>query len=211
MRSKVTAGLFGAVVLVAGVASVNALAATAKPAAAKPAPKAAATATGSGWVVNKAASSIVFKSNFDGEDFQGKFNSWDAQISFDPKNVAAAKVTATVNTASAQTGDASRDESLPTGQWLDVAKFPKATFTSTSWKDMGGGKYQVAGNFTLHGVTQPMTLPMSIVIAGNTAKANGVVSIDRSKFGVGGGQFRTADTVPFGVQVVIAITATRGK
>lgn len=209
MRSKVTAGLFGALVLVSGVASVNALAATAKPAP-KAAPKSAA-ATGSGWVVNKAASSIVFKSNFDGEDFQGKFNTWDAQISFDPKNVAAAKVTATVNTGSAKTGDASRDESMPTGQWFDVAKFPNATFTSTSWKDAGGGKYQVAGNLTLHGVTQPVTLPMSIAIAGNTAKANGVVAIDRSKFGVGGGQFRTADTVPFGVQVVIAITATRGK
>jgi polyisoprenoid-binding protein YceI len=206
MRSKVTAGLFGALVLVSGVASVNALAAPAKPA-----PKAAPAAAGANWVVNKAASSIVFKSNFDGEDFQGRFNAWDAQISFDPKNVAAAKVTATINTASAQTGDASRDESLPTSQWFDVAKFPKASFTSTSWKDLGGGKYQVAGNLTLHGVTQPVTLPMTIAIAGNTAKANGVVGIDRSKFGVGGGQFRSAETVPFAVQVVIAITATRGK
>jgi len=162
-------------------------------------------------VVNKAASSIVFKSNFDGEDFQGRFNAWDAQISFDPKNLAAAKVTATINTGSAKTGDARRDESMPTGQWFDVAKFPKATFTSTSWKDLGGGKYQVAGNLTLHGVTQPVSLPMSIAIAGNTAKANGAVTIDRSKFGVGGGQFRTAETIPFAVQVVIAITAARGK
>ena len=207
MRSKVTAGLFGALVLVSGVASVNALAATAKPAAKAAAP----AATGSNWVVNKAASSIVFKSNFDGEDFQGRFNAWDAQISFDPKNVAAAKVTATINTGSAKTGDPSRDESMPTGQWFDVAKFPKASFTSTSWKDLGGGKYQVAGNLTLHGVTQPVTLPMSIAIAGNTAKANGAVTLDRSKFGVGGGQFRSAETIPFAVQVVIAITATRGK
>jgi polyisoprenoid-binding protein YceI len=207
MRFKVTAGLFGAFVLVAGAASVNALAAPAKPA-----PKAAApAATGSNWVVNKAASSITFKSNFDGEDFQGKFNSWDAQISFDPKNVAAAKVTATINTGSAKTGDPSQDESLPTSQWFDVAKFPRATFTSTSWKDLGGGKYQVAGNLTLHGVTQPVVLPISLAINGNTAKASGVISIDRSKFGVGGGQFRSSETIPYAVQVALAVTATRGK
>jgi polyisoprenoid-binding protein YceI len=206
MRLKVTAGLFGALVLALGSASGSALAATAKPA-----PKAAPAAAGSNWVVNKAASSIVFKSNFDGEEFQGRFSSWDAQISFDPKNVAAAKVTATINTASAKTGDASRDESMPTGQWFDVAKFPKASFISTSWKDLGGGKYQVAGNLTLHGVTQPVVLPISLAVTGNTAKASGVVSIDRSKFGVGGGQFRSPETVPYAVQVVIAVTATRGK
>jgi polyisoprenoid-binding protein YceI len=206
MRLKVSAGLVGAVVCAAGVISTGVFAAPAKPA-----PKAAAkpAAAGSSWAVNKAASSIVFKSNFDGEDFQGKFSSWDAQITFDPKNVPASKVVATINTKSAATGDPSQTESLPTSQWFDVAKFPTATFTSTAWRDLGGGKYQVAGNLTLHGVTQPVTLNGAIAVNGNAARANFTTTIDRSKFGVGGGQFRSAETIPYGVGLVITIAATR--
>jgi polyisoprenoid-binding protein YceI len=196
MRFHVTAGVLGALAL----ASTAAHAAPAKPAAGNAA-----------WVVNKAASSLTFRSNFDGDDFQGRFGAWDAQISFDPKNLAAAKVVATIQMNSARTGDASRDEMLPTAQWFDVAKYPRATFTSTSWKDMGGGKYQIAGALNLHGVTQPAVLNATIAVNGANARATGTATLDRSKFGVGSGQFRSADAIPFNVGVGFNIVAVRGK
>lgn len=205
MRSTVTAGICGAVLLIAGAGALAAPAPKAAPKAAAP------VAGGSNWVVNKAASSIVFNSKYEGDAFNGRFNNWDAQISFDPKNLAAAKVVTTIRTGQIKTSDEEADGVISTGMGFDAGKFPAATFTSTSFKDLGAGKYQVAGNVTIKGVSQPVVLNGSIAINGATAKANFTTTLDRSKFSVGTGQFKSPETIPNAVQVVMNITAARGK
>ncbi len=168
-----------------------------------------ATAAPPAWTVDKAASRLGFRSSFGGEAVQGAFRRWDAQISFDPKALAASKAVVTVDMASAATGDQSHDQALPTADWFDVAHFPRATFTTTSFKDLGGGRYQALGTLSLRGVAKPMVLPFTLTLAGNQAKMTGAVGINRSAFGVGQGQFKSAETVPFNVTVDIALTARR--
>lgn len=183
--------------------------AAAKAAPAKPAAAPAAKGGVSKWAVDKAASKLGFKSTFSGTAFEGGFKTWTADIAFDPKNLAASKAVVSVDLASAATGDSSRDESLPTDDWFATAKFPKATFTTTSIKDMGGGKYQAAANLSLRGQVKPVVLNFTLAITGDTAKMNGTAVVDRSKFGVGQGQWAAADTVPFPVTVVVNITAKK--
>lgn len=179
---------------------------------ARPAPAAArpATAAAPAWTVNKAASSIRFKSAFSGTAFEGAFTRWDAQINFDPKNLGASKATITIDLASAATGDRDRDESLPTADWFNTARFPRATFTTTAIRDLGGGRYQAVGALNLKGVSKPVTLPFTLAITGDQARMNGQVVIRRNDFGVGQGQFAGADTVPFEVTVTVAVNAKRG-
>ena len=106
-------------------------------AAAAPAPSVKASAPA--WAVDKSQSSIHFRSSFSGMAFEGGFGKWDAQITFDPKNLAASKVVVSVDLASVNSGDQDRDSTLPTADWFNVAKTPRAVFTSTSFKDLGGG------------------------------------------------------------------------
>jgi len=196
-------------IVLSALASI-ALAGTAIAAApAKPAPAPAAKGGAPKWAVNAAASKLGFRSAFSGTAFDGSFRRWNADIAFDPKNLAASKATVTVDMTSVTTGDASRDESLPTDDWFASAKFKTATFTTTSIKDLGGGKYQAAANLTIRGVTKPAVLNFTVAITGADAKMTGTATINRSQFGVGQGQFAGPDTVPHNVTVNVNITAKR--
>jgi len=159
------------------------------------------------WTVDKAASKLAFKSSFSGMPFEGAFQRWDAQIAFDPKDLGASKVNVTIQTGSARTGDGNRDESMPSDDWFAARKFPTATFTAASFKSLGGNRYEADGTLTIRGVSKPVALPFTLDIAGDVAKMNGQVAINRTAFGVGQGEFAGPESVPLEVTVVVAITA----
>ena len=60
-------------------------------------------------------------------------------------------------------------------------------------------------------MTKPIVLPFTLAIAGDTAKVTGQVVLNRSQFGVGQGQFSSADSVPFEVAVPITVVAQRAR
>ena len=161
------------------------------------------------WTVDKTASSLTFKSSFGGDAFQGAFRHWDADIVFDPKALAGSKVVVTVEPGSASTGDSGRDEAIPGSDWFDVAHFPRATFASQSFKDLGGGRYEAAGVLTIRGIAKPMVLPFTLAITGGVAKMTSQIAVNRNAFGVGQGQFKSAETVPLDVALNISLTARR--
>ncbi len=154
-----------------------------------------------------AASRLGFRTTFGGQAVQGAFRRWDAEIVFDPKALTQSKATVTVQLASAATGDPSKDQALPTADWFDVAHFPRATFATTAIKDLGGGRYQAAGTLSLRGVSRPVVLPFTLTITGDRAKMTGSTVVNRSAFGVGQGQFKGADTVPFNVVLDVVLSA----
>jgi polyisoprenoid-binding protein YceI len=176
---------------------------------AAPAPTAAARAPG--WSVVKPGSQIEFAASMNGQGFKGVFRKWDARIAFDPRNLTGSSVVALIDTGSAVTGDASRDESLPTEDWFSTKAFPRASFTANRFKDLGQGRYQALGELNIRGVKRPVTLPFQLVINGDTARMRGSLTIDRRLFGVGQGQWATGEAVATAVQVNIAITAQRAK
>jgi polyisoprenoid-binding protein YceI len=186
--------------VISGIAAAASLAATA--ATAQTAPK---------WIVDPAQSKILFDSSAEGADFEGHFQTWDADIRFDPKNLAQSKVTVTVDTGSAASGDNSRDQTSHSADWLSSVAFPKATFTTKSFKDLGGGKYEAAGELTIRGVTLPVTLPFTLAINGDQATMTGETSLDRSQYGVGQGEYGGSDIVPFNVAVKVSVSAKLAK
>ena len=87
----------------------------------------------------------------------GRFGHVDATIAYNAADITKSTVTATIDVTSVDTGTAPRDAHLKTDAFFDVAKFPTATFTSTSVVK-NGSKLTVSGNFTVHGVTKPVVL-----------------------------------------------------
>jgi polyisoprenoid-binding protein YceI len=67
-------------------------------------------------------------------------------------------VDVTIPLSTFSTSNEQRDGHVKSADFLDVEKYPELTFKSTSVKDLGGDKYEVVGDFTLHGVTKPVTL-----------------------------------------------------
>jgi polyisoprenoid-binding protein YceI len=173
------------------------------------APRAPAAKAAAGWVVDKSASRLGFVAAMNGQAINGAFQRWDARIVFDPAQLGASSVFATIDTASSVTGDQTRDESLPTPDWFASKAFPQASFTSHRFVALGGGRYQVQGDLRIRNVVRPVVLPFTLVITGDTAKMNGSVDIDRTVFGVGQGQFKGTEAVAGKVQVTINLTAHR--
>lgn len=161
------------------------------------------------WTVDKAASKLTFTSSVSGAAFTGTFRTWDAVIHFDPKDLAHSDVTATIDVASAFTGNGDRDAEMPDQDWFWTSHFPKATFVARSFSATGPGRYQAAGVLTLRGVSKPLTLPFALSITGKTAKMNAEVSLNRLAFGVGQGEWSAVDTVPAAVRVDVALSAHR--
>ncbi len=174
------------------------------------APWLAMAAPAPAWTVNP-GSTVGFASTFSGTGFSGRFTRWTAAIRFDPKNLAGSSVSAAIDLASASTGDKDRDQSLPTADFFDVAKFPRATFAATTFRDLGGGRYQAIGQLSLRGVSKPLTLPFTLAITGTQAKMSAAVSLNRLTFGVGQGQWSSTEAIPAAVNVTVNLTARRAK
>lgn len=114
-----------------------------------------------------AHASIQFKISHLGYSWLwGRFNDFDGSFSYDEKSAATSKISVTVNTKSVDSNHADRDKHLRSADFLDVGKFPTATFTSTSYTEGSDGKAKLKGNLTLHGVTKEVELDVTQVGAG---------------------------------------------
>ncbi len=163
------------------------------------------------WIVDHSHSQLTFDAAAEGVAFTGRFATWDADIHFDPKQLAKSKVVVTIETASALTGEGSRDDSAHGPDWLASAMFPKATFTTRSIKDLGSGKYEATGDLTIRDATQTVTFPFTLAMTGDDVTVTGQTVIDRSKFGVGQGEYGTPEVVPFDVTVKVSLAAKLAK
>lgn len=121
-------------------------------------------------------SSVEFKLQHLGLSYYAmKFKSYDATVSFDPANVAASKVTATIKPGDILAGYPSdyvanhkgtkftswEDDLANSTNFLDAKQFPTITFTSTSTAISGERSAKVTGDLTLKGVTKPITLDVT--------------------------------------------------
>jgi polyisoprenoid-binding protein YceI len=155
-----------------------------------------------------AQSEIGFVTKQMGVPVDGKFRKWDAQISFDPKKPEAGKVSLTIDTGSASFGSPEVDSEVPKPEWFGAAKFPQASFQSTSLKALGGGKYEVAGKLTIKGNTKDVVAPVALTQAGGTTTASGAFTIKRLDFKIGEGEWADTSMVANDVQVKFKLAVT---
>lgn len=120
----------------------------------------------------------------------GRFNEFEGEFTYDPDaGPGAQEIRVEVETDSVDSNHAERDKHLRGRTFLDVDEFPTATFTGTDFSgDENGGTMR--GEFTLHGVTRPVTVEVTKVGEGDDpwggyrAGFEGRFSFNRSDFGV---------------------------
>ena len=148
-----------------------------------------------------AQSEISFVSRQMGSPVEGRFRSFDAQITLDPKQLAAAKIVMVVDLASVTLASADTETELRQSDWFDVKKFPQASFTSSAIKAAGPGRIEVVGTFSLKGRSRALTVPVALTQAGGTTTATGAFTIRRLDFKVGDGDWTDTDLIANDVQV----------
>ena len=132
---------------------------------AKPVPPAATANVPAGaYTLDRTHASLIFRVNHLGfSNYTARFKRFDAKLQFDPANLAASKVTASVDVDSLETDfpDPARldfNAVLKGAAWLDVAQFPRMEFASSHIDVTGVNTLRIHGDLTLHGVTRPIVL-----------------------------------------------------
>ena len=88
---------------------------------------------------------------------KGEFKTYEADIDFDAKTKTFNKFSASIDTASIDTGIEKRDTHLKSDDFFLSEKFPKMTFVMKSYK-ADGDEGKMVGELTIRGITKPVTL-----------------------------------------------------
>lgn len=91
----------------------------------------------------------------------GRFNTFDGQFEYDAAAPGKSSIEVEIDTTSIDSNHAERDKHLKGADFLNVSKYPKSTFKSTSFKATSDTEAEVTGEFTLHGVTKTITFPVT--------------------------------------------------
>ena len=165
-------------------------AAVAQPAAAQPRP-----------AQLQPGSEIAFTTKQMGVPVEGKFGKFTAQITLDPKKPETGTVAFSIDTGSARFGSAELDAEVPKPTWLNVPKFPQASFQSSSIKAAGPGRFEVAGKLSIKGAQHDVVVPVQLTQAGATSTATGTFAIKRLSFKVGEGEWTDTSMLADDVQI----------
>ena len=148
-----------------------------------------------------AQSEIAFRVKQRGVPIDGKFRKFDAQLALDPKAPQNGSVALSIDTSSATVGFADSDAELPRPLWFDAAKFPQATFRSSSIQGSGNGRFQVTGKLAIKGTTQDVVVAVVITQSGAASSASGEFTVKRLEYKVGDKEWADVSLVANDVKV----------
>lgn len=148
------------------------------------------------------ASRLEFTADQAGAPVTGRFTRFRAEICFDPADLAASRFDVTIQTASADSGDAERDAALASEDFFASERIPEARYRTGKLIAGKGGKFAAEGQLSLRGVTKPVPIAFSYARAADgTAKLDGEAKLSRLAFGVGQGDW--TDTEWVGDEVIV--------
>ena len=157
--------------------------------------------------VQKDKSRIDFTYKQMGVAVDGKFRRFSSTLSFDPAKPTAAKASFDVELASVDTGAPEGDQEVVGKPWFNAAAFPTARFVSGAVKPLGSNRYEVAGELSIKGKTQPVVVPATFTAQGNSGVFEGSFTLRRADFSIGEGSWSKFDIVANDVVVKFRITA----
>ena len=140
--------------------------------------------------IDKAHSELAFQVRHLLTKVRGRFSDFSGTIEFDYDEPARSKVQVTLDAASIDTGEPTRDTHLRSGDFFAVDEFPQLTFASTKITPRGKELYDVEGDLTIHGVTKRVVLPVTHLGRAKDPWGNeklafeGETTINRKDFGL---------------------------
>jgi polyisoprenoid-binding protein YceI len=147
---------------------------------------------------------------------RGSFGDFSAEITVG-ENPLESSLSAVVQMASIDTGNADRDGHLRTNDFFAIDEFPTMTLVSTSLVDNGDGTYTMNADLTIKGVTRPVAFELEFAGTGQDPWGNtkagfsASATINRKDFGIEWNAPLETGGVLVGEQVKIEIDAEIAK
>tara|TARA_R110002072_G_scaffold145791_1_gene292451 strand:- start:307 stop:942 length:636 start_codon:yes stop_codon:yes gene_type:complete len=139
---------------------------------------------------------------------QGEFLGYDGSFDFDNEHPEKSSVDITIQSASIDMDDTPWDDHMKSKDFFNVEEFPTMTFKSTEIKVTGRETADITGDFTLLGITKPVTLKVKHNKSGKHAFSGKYVSgfsattqLKRSDFGMVYGLPMIGDDIDIRIEV----------
>lgn len=113
------------------------------------------------YKIDKSHSEAIFQVRHLVTKVRGRFSDFEGAIEYNDANPEQSVVHFTVSAASIDTNEPDRDKHLRSADFFDVEKYPQITFVSKRIAKRGAETYDVTGDFTMHGVTKEIVLPVA--------------------------------------------------
>ena len=138
----------------------------------------------------------------------GKFDKWDATLTFTSPDVSSGVLDIEIEADSVDTGNGMKNNKLKGKDFFDVKQNPYITFHSKKIVQTGPDTFDVDGDFTIRGVSKAEKLTLKVEGAGTgSGTINGIMAFDRKQYGMNSGIpfIKIADRV----EVNVKLKATR--
>jgi polyisoprenoid-binding protein YceI len=118
----------------------------------------------------------------------GKFDKWDATLKFTSPDETTGVLEITIQSATVDTGSGMKNGKLKSKDFFDVEQNPLITFKSTKIVKTGHETYEVDGDFTIRGVSNPEKLTLTISGKGTgSGEIKGAMVFNRKNYGMNKG------------------------
>ncbi len=135
------------------------------------------------------------------------FLKYDGELLYDEANPEKSQIKVTFKTDSIETLVPIFNDHMKGDKLFDAAKYPEATFKSTKFERTGEKTGKVMGDLTLHGVTKPVTLDVTLNFSGiqpmskkQTLGIGAATKVKRTEFGVSAAAPFVSDDISIEIQ-----------
>jgi polyisoprenoid-binding protein YceI len=119
---------------------------------------------------------------------EGKFDKWDSTLTYPSTDATSGVLDIKIYADSVNTGSGMKDDKLRGKDFFNAKDDPYITFHSSKITQTGPATFDVAGTFTIRGVSKPETL--NLVVSGKgtgSGDIKGTMAFDRKEFGMNSG------------------------
>lgn len=149
-------------------------------------------------------SSVVFHIKNLGFTVDGTLAGFKGEVKFDPANLAASSIIASVDVNTIDTDNGTRNDHLKSDSYFNVAKYPNITMRSVSFKHNSGNNYTGTFSLTIKDKTNTIAVPFTYAESGTGAEFKGNFQVERTAYGIGGKSLVMSNDVKVDISISTA-------
>jgi polyisoprenoid-binding protein YceI len=154
-------------------------------------------------------SELTFEASWEETALPGRFRSFNVELLPADGSIEGGKLVVTVDLVAADMDDPDINEAIAGEEWFSVERFPVATFTSRSIRRAEENIYVAEGELDLKGHLEPVAVPFTWEVSGSSATMTGELTLDRTRFDIGSGEWADDDSIGQAVRVSFSVVLER--
>jgi polyisoprenoid-binding protein YceI len=154
-------------------------------------------------------SELTFEASWEETALPGRFPSFDVELATVDGSIEGGKLVVTVDLVAADMDDPDINEAIAGDEWFAVERFPVATYTSRSIRRAEENTYVAEGELDLKGHAEPVAVPFTWQASGSSVTMTGKLTLDRTRFGIGSGEWADDDSIGQAVTVTFRVFLER--